>query len=73
MSGRYANSLCLECYLIAYSHPPKKPSLHLVGDIEFAILIQNCHAQVAASGFGVLKSQRPFDQNFAYKPFLLDI
>jgi hypothetical protein len=31
----------LICGLIAYSHQPKKPSLHLVGDTEFAILIQN--------------------------------
>ncbi len=29
------------CGLIAYSHQPKKPSLHLVGDTEFAIFIQN--------------------------------
>ena len=29
------------CGLVAYSHQPKKPSLHLVGDTEFAILIQN--------------------------------
>ena len=29
------------CGLIAYSHQPKKPSLHLVGDTELAILIQN--------------------------------
>jgi len=29
------------CGLIAYSHQPKKPSLHLVGNTEFAILIQN--------------------------------
>ena len=29
------------CGLIAYAHQPKKPSLHLVGDTEFAILIQN--------------------------------
>jgi Transposase DDE domain len=29
----------LVCGLIAYSHQPKKPSLHLVGDTEFAILI----------------------------------
>lgn len=31
----------LLCGLIAYCHQPKKPSLHLVGDTEFAILIQN--------------------------------
>jgi hypothetical protein len=31
----------LVCGLIAYCHQPKKPSLHLVGDTEFAILIQN--------------------------------
>jgi hypothetical protein len=31
----------LVCGLIAYSQQPKKPSLHLVGDTEFAILIQN--------------------------------
>lgn len=31
----------LVCGLIAYSHQPKKPSLHLVGNPEFAILIQN--------------------------------
>jgi hypothetical protein len=29
------------CGLIAYCHQPKKPALHLVGDTEFAILIQN--------------------------------
>ncbi len=29
------------CGLIAYSHQPKKPSLHLFGNTEFAILIQN--------------------------------
>lgn len=31
----------LICGLIAYSHQPKKPALHLVGDTEFAIFIQN--------------------------------
>lgn len=31
----------LLCGLIAYCHQPKKPALHLVGDTEFAILIQN--------------------------------
>jgi len=31
------------CGLIAYSHQPKKPSLHLVGNTEFAILIQNLY------------------------------
>jgi len=29
------------CGLIAYSHQPKKHFLHLVGNTEFAILIQN--------------------------------
>jgi hypothetical protein len=40
---RCFTSFCINLLagLIAYSHQPKKPALHIVGETEFAILIQN--------------------------------